>query len=131
MVSASKKLRKSQATDSESEDFEDMDDFEHSVSRCIFSILQILYLITLCLIEVYDQTGEDEHFSDEDDNLEDNEDEDEDEDEVAEEDGEEGEGGDWSSEEEEAGGVQKEDHKDAEMEELEKEYMHLRQHQEQ
>lgn len=37
--------------------------------------------------------------------------------------------GDWSAEEE-AGGVQNDDHNDAEMEELEKEYMNLR-HQEQ
>ncbi|XP_022154295.1 putative uncharacterized protein DDB_G0270496 [Momordica charantia] len=112
MGSASKRSKKSQTTDSGSEDFEDMDDLELAA-------------------------GEEEYFSDEDDNSEDEEqvdedeeddDEEEDEEEVEEEDV--GvEDGDWSAEEE-AGGVQNDDHNDAEMEELEKEYMNLR-HQEQ
>ncbi|XP_022974840.1 putative uncharacterized protein DDB_G0270496 isoform X3 [Cucurbita maxima] len=107
MGPASKRSKKSQENESESEDFEDMHDLELS-------------------------TEEEEYFSVEDGNSGDEEDveedeEDDEEDEVEEEDGEED--GDWSDEEE-AGGVQNDDQKDADMEELEKEYMHLR-HQEQ
>ncbi|XP_038898605.1 putative uncharacterized protein DDB_G0270496 [Benincasa hispida] len=97
MGSASKRERKSQATDSGSEDYEDMDDFELPV-------------------------GEEEYFSDENDNSENGEEMEEDEEEEAEDDE------DEEQLEEEDGG--EEDRKDAEIEELEKEYMDLR-HQEQ
>lgn len=103
MGSASKRERKSQATDSESEDFEDMDDFELPV-------------------------GEEEYLSGEDDNSENEEEVEEDEDEDEDEEVEEDEDGDEEQVEEEDGG--EENRKDAEMEELEKEYMDLR-HQEQ